>query len=98
MTHEVTINAGLHERRDCPVRFSLPEAATHGEWELMPEDGDSLPLQRVGREAACLLPFMEAGSSRTYRLQPAAHSTPGNTVSLRQEQGGLSVRLRDELL
>jgi hypothetical protein len=68
---QVTIAAGPHDRRDCPVAFRLPEGLAPDGWELAhPDDGATLPLQTLsGGSVAFVLPALRAGTTLTLGLR-----------------------------
>jgi hypothetical protein len=97
----ITIHAGPHDRRDCPIRFTLQEPLPEGIWELVGENEERLPLQPLEETAvAALLPELPAGTVRTYRLQQSFHTERSlPMVRLLQESGsGLRIDLRNRLL
>ena len=68
----VTVQAGPHTRRDCPVTFLLPESLRAGRWELEQTSGLNLPLQVSADGAAVfMLPELAAGETIRLPLLPA---------------------------
>lgn len=66
------IEAGLHHRPACPLTFRLPDSLAGSDWTLVTNEGDLLPVQRLGgQEVAFVSPALPANATRTLRLQPA---------------------------
>ena len=65
--HEVTVEAGAHERRDVVVSFVIPEGAV-GPFRL--RDGKKeVPLQVAGQRGYFVAGPLKSGASRTYSLE-----------------------------
>ncbi len=64
---ELTIHAGGHDRRNCPVSFTLPDGAPPAPLVLRTEDGVVLPCQRSDQTPATvtfILDRLDAGAVR----------------------------------
>lgn len=99
----VTIEAGPHDRRNCPVRFGLPEPLPQeGSWELRTgTETRGIPVESVGeKDVAAVLPEMAAGTRQTYRMeQSLAVRRHLPNVQVVQETGkGLTINRRNSLL
>ena len=66
----LTIQAGPHTRRHCPVSFAMPKEFRAGRCELRQPDGSTLPVQTLANGAgAFLLPYLEANATLTLTIQ-----------------------------
>lgn len=75
----LTIHAGEHDRRDCPVSFTLPGEVPAGRVVLRTEDGRVLPCQRSGRAPSritFILDRLDAGTARKATLEADTSSVP----------------------
>ena len=89
VTRTLTIAAGRHDRRDCPVWFDPPEGAGESFVLAAAEDGREYGAQRAGPGAFLLLD--ELTSDRTLRLRPTGRSAPEGRLSLAERDGGLEI-------
>src|SRR5689334_4646547 len=83
-SYQIILHAGPHDRRNCPIHFTLPDALPAGSWQLNDDNGNVRPLQRLtDRELALIEQELPAGTSRSYRIEPA--SAPSETLAIVQE-------------
>jgi len=93
------INAGMHDRRNCPVVVSLPESAPAGEsLTLVREDTSArIPLQRLLDDPSAAIFILDeplaAGNTRTYRLSIAAEPAEPS-VTAADDGASIAVRRR----
>ncbi len=80
-TPAITVEAGPHERRDCPLEFRLPEPLPAGSWALADVDGTQLALE-IGADGLLrsVLPHLPAGQTRTYGIEQAGATVPRVSV------------------
>lgn len=84
--YRISVSAGGVPREQSVVGFELPEEGGH--WRLRDEAGRDVPLQVRGREAAFILPRLEAGGTGTFRLEPGrAAGATGTGVRLERSGG-----------
>ena len=93
----ITIEAGPHDRRNCPLEFRLPEPIAVGAWLLVGDDGTAFDLQ-TGADglARCVLPALTRGRSQTFRV--AADAGPAQAVSVIDDGSAVEISLRGDLL
>jgi len=81
----VVVDAGALERSGTAVSFAMPASHRAGSWRMVPESGDpsaAVPVQvestgTVGNDRSWfLVKDLPKGSSRTYRMEPAASPAP----------------------
>jgi len=89
---KLTVQAGEHERRDCPVWLddpgNLPEGAL---WLRDEASGERLPLQRVDGGLLFVLDALGQGESRAYLVETGAPASDGVEVVERPESFDFSV-------
>ena len=93
----VLIDSGQHQRTQCPLLLTLPEALPTGNWQLRSEEGDLLPLQSLqGNHAATLFEDLPARSTRIYHVEPADDPVePVARITHLPEQGRIRLALRE---
>jgi hypothetical protein len=90
----LTVEAGPHERRHCPVSFILPDSLRADTWELRQADGSALPLQALPDGIAVfILPLLAAGAHTTLLLQQqhAPHGDRPFQVAVTNDSDSLSI-------
>jgi hypothetical protein len=96
--YTVIIEAGWHDRHECPVVFRLPEPLPPGPWCLAAEDGTRLDLQAgEDGQVRCVVPELPAGGARTFQVEQGPSSTDHHHVELSEAGGVLEISL-DNLL
>ena len=95
----ITIHAGAHHRQWCPIEFQLPEPIAAGTYLLAGDDGATL-LAQAGDEGVVrfVLPDLEPGASRVYRLENGLATAGEPDVALTDSGGVLAIALRGELV
>lgn len=90
MTPAITVDAGPHDRHDCPVWLTLPESLRGAEcgtcWELASDDGARAILQAMGSEGVLVERRLAAGTRRTYRAA-ASTAAAAERVQVRHDPG-----------
>ena len=71
---KVEVSAGDHDRRNTLVTFEFPDAKEGSRYVLIAE-GEELPVQVDGSTGTFILPRLEQGTTRTYKLQKAKWPT-----------------------
>jgi hypothetical protein len=95
---EIRIAAGPHHRRETIVEFEFGTPAAGDRFELRGQAGDAIPLQvdPSGR-AWFVLPSLDAGQERTYRIVPAAASPAAAVATQTGDDLAVSVHARPVL-
>ena len=95
----ITVEAGRHHRRWCPVEFRLPQPLSPGSHVLDSGDGAVLQAEALndGR-ILFVLPELSAGESRSYRIESAGATDTKANVTLTDSGGDLSISLHGELV
>ncbi len=84
------VNAGEHDRRDCPVSIPCPDTLPDGSlWLEALEGSTRLPAQRVGDRVVFILRSLERGKSLAFELKPGETFDGG--VRLTERPGVLDV-------
>ena len=97
--HLVTIAAGAHYRRCCPLEFVLPAPVSSESLELLGEEGERIPLQHVKHGAVRgVLPELPEGQSRTYRVTQSEQKVSEPIITMSDREGGIDVLLHGDLL
>ena len=94
----LTVDAGPHDRRECPVEFHVPEDfAAAGAYVLAADDGTLLSTQpeKDGRYRF-VLPNLDAGRTQTFRLEAASESIGEQSVAMKDTGGAVAISLRGE--
>jgi hypothetical protein len=95
---QITVQAGRHERKECPVRVTFSEGLGDGEWALEGAGGNALPLQRLSDTVfAFVVPFLAAGEARTFNVVSVGGGV-SERVSLTQGEESLEIALDDALV
>jgi hypothetical protein len=93
----ITIDAGPHDRLDCPIEFKAPDSVAPGTWALLADGAPRLQLEvGAGGTARCVLHSLGAGQKVAYRLEPAGPGASAPAVSLADTEGALELALRGE--
>lgn len=88
----LTIRAGEHERRDCPVWLAAPEGLPAGDlWLRDDQSGERRPLQRLGDRLVTVLEHLERGATRGYTLERGAPAPTGVQLVERGEAIAITV-------
>lgn len=99
---QITVEAGVHARRDCPVYVLLPEPyRQETSWELAHPDGSLLPMQTLpDGNGVFLLPALAAGEAVTLSVRTAPDRVASRSprVELRDADGAIAVTIGDALL
>lgn len=97
----LTIHAGPHDRRHCPVSVPLPEPFRLTDWELQMPDGAKIALQVLPNgEGVFILPELPAGAVLTLPALPAPDTSvyrPPHVV-LEEAAGMISLNIDGALL
>ena len=89
----LTVEAGEHARRDCPVWVSAPDDLPEGNLWLHDEStGDRLPVQRLANNLVFVLAELGRGESRTFRLESGPAASEGVRVTERGDAFEIAVR------
>ncbi|HLJ55167.1 MAG TPA: PmoA family protein [Chthonomonadaceae bacterium] len=95
----VTIEAGRHDRRWCPLQFQAPDGLPAAEFYHLDSDGESIIAEPAGGASLrTILPAMRAGEKRTCRVAPAEPAERSTGVILFCEHGALNILLGDEVV
>ncbi len=94
---KVRVEAGFHDRMDCPVTIEPTQAMLGKNWALV-TPSSSAPLQFIDDENAAFLleERLPAGSSIEYEIVEVESSPP--VVMLTEYQNHLSIKVNDDLL
>ncbi len=69
--YRISLQAGRHKRRSCPMTLSLPENLDEKAWELRTADDSPLPLQVLPNGTGVfMLPSLPAGATLDLTLLP----------------------------
>ena len=91
----IVVDAGPHDRESTPIHFTAPAAlSTHQSWELRATDGTTRPIQWFHGEAWFLESDLRAGTSRSYRIEPANNPSANQTNALASAWVGKNLELR----
>ena len=94
---KVRVEAGFHDRIDCPVFIESTPAMQGKSWEFTAPSG-SIPLQLIDDKSAAFMlkEVLPAGSSIDFELVEV--EGPGTAVTLTEHQNHLSIKVNDDLL
>src|SRR5579884_2173228 len=88
----LVINAGEHDRCDCPVSIECPDGVPDGAlWLRSSERGVALPAERIGDRLFFVVRSLERGTSLTLELS-AGESVDGG-VRLTERRDALDVSI-----
>lgn len=93
-----SVHAGAHDRPECPLELTLPQALPDASYQAVTDAGVSIPLQRrSATQVALLVPAMAAGESRTFGVVEAekAHEPE---VTLLDREGRIDIARHGALL
>src|SRR5690554_4242935 len=91
---KLTVEAGEHDRRDCPVWLSVPEQLPEDDLWLRDErSGERLPVQRLAGHLVFVLAELGRGESRGFRLEADGPAPEG--VRLAERGEAIEVTVRD---
>lgn len=95
----LSVNAGPHDRRDCPVTIALPKEWAGITGTLGAEGRETLPLQWLndGRHAF-LLPALPSGETITYRMHRTGPITEPVVRVDCEDENSLAISVHAELL
>ena len=71
---KITIKAGFHDRKNCPVAVTLPEGAENGAYALKTPAGDALAAYAEGGTLRFVLPGLNAGETLALEAEKTAES------------------------
>ena len=94
---KVRLDAGFHDRIDCPVIIETTQGMRGKDWELVTPSG-SVPIQLIDDKYAAFLlkERLPAGSSIDCEI--AEVEAPSAIVMLTEHQNHLSIKVNDDLL
>jgi len=93
---KLTVEAGEHARRDCPVFASAPEDLPEGDLWLHDESsGDRLPVQRLAGHLVFVLGALGRGERRDFRLETGAAAPEG--VRVVEQDEAIEITVGDAL-
>ncbi len=98
-TPSITIDAGYHDRAQCPLVFTLSEALPQGNYSLRAKDGADLPLQALSSTTyAYVEPLLAKGEKREYQIV-AVDAPQANRVVIEPDtENALKIERDGELI
>ncbi len=95
----ITIAAGPHDRRWCPVEFNLPQPLAAGSCLLVDQDGSRIAAQAdADGRMRLILPDLGAGETRAFRIDATDDGGGEQNVVVADSGDALEILLRDELV
>ena len=90
----VTVVAGLHDRRHCPVSFDLPPEVPDETWRLVHANGSVLPVQALPDGTGhFMLPELPAGTTASFTLQRTRAAQAVAASPVRIEDNGRAISI-----
>lgn len=94
----LTIHAGAHDRRDCPLEFKIPGEPEIGDSSLVAVDGARINLQAAANGwVRCVVPALKAGEARSYRLQSEPAGSSPDAVSVQDTGQAVEISIDSAL-
>lgn len=98
-TPTLAIDAGFHDRVQCPITFTLPEALPQGSYALRAADGAETPLQALSPTTyAYVEPFLAKGEKREYKIVAATAPAADRIVVKPDSENALSISRDGDLI
>src|SRR5205823_5419240 len=97
----ITVHAGPHDRKNCPVTFTLPESLPDEKLVLVSESGSVRRLQHRGNnDYAFMETSLSANSDGSYRIQSEATESPSSySVDISHDDAkAIKIRVGNALL
>src|SRR5579884_3357259 len=95
----VEVVAGPHDRLNCPMIVELPGLDRETGALVDRETGETLPVQRLGDSRyGCILPAMNAGGRRRYRLAEPSSGSPIGVEARTENCASVAVYEGNELV
>lgn len=92
------VQAGGHERRQCPIDAAAPDALADGPYTLLRDGGGRFPAACAGGRFLALLPALEMGAVADFTVRPGSGEAPADAPVLESSPEAVHVRLGGEPL